>query len=90
MKAREISQDGQRRFALPGFGDDTIHRFHQRRQVLKDFGDADDGHFFVIRDDFDSGCLHQRAAHAENLHVQASLQGRGELRRVHISGSFTG
>ena len=88
MKAGKIGEDGERRFAALGFGDQMAHGADERRQMAENFRDADNGDFFVIGDDVHACRAHLRAAHAEEGDVHAFLERGGEACGVHIPGSF--
>ena len=88
MKAGEIGEDGERRFAAPGFGNEMAHSADQRRKVAENFRDADDRDFFIVGDDVNACGAHLRAAHAEESDVHAFLKRGGEAGGVHIPGSF--
>ena len=75
MKAGKIGEDREWRLAARRFGDKVAHGAHQRRKVLEDFGDANDGDFGIVGDDVNAGGAHLRAAHAEEGHVACVAAG---------------
>ena len=89
MKAGKIREDSERRFAALRFIDELAHGAHERGQALEDFGDAYDGNFGIISDDFNAGGAHMRPAHAEEGYLEALLQSSSQTRGVHVPGSFT-
>src|SRR5690349_16053762 len=90
MEAGEVRQDGEGRAAARGFVHEMAHGAEQGGKAPEDFGDADNGDFGIVGDDFDAGGAHLRTAHAENGDVQALLERGGEASGVHVSGSFAG
>src|ERR1700736_368933 len=90
MKAGEVGEDGEGGLAARGFVDKMAHGADEARKMTEDFGDAYDGDFGIVGDDFDAGGAHLRAAHAEGGDVGALFEGGGEARGVHVSAGFTG
>ena len=89
MKAGKIGEDGESGFALNGSGHEVVHGAEEGGQVFEDFGDAYDGHSFVVQDHFNTSGAHERATHAEEMDIEALFQGGGEMSRVHVAGGFT-
>ncbi len=58
--------------------------------MAQDFGYADDRDFRIVGDDVYACGAHLRAAHAEDLHIGALLEGGGQAGGVHVAAGFAG